>query len=69
LCSSGEDRDSVILQSVLSIPVIGFSQLPLSPETAQKELPLQPPSEDPNDVDIEEELKQAIQEPKTPPPK
>jgi predicted nucleic acid-binding protein len=61
-----DDDDIRSIAKTVDIPVIGFAELPLSPETAQKELPLQPPAEDPNDVDIEEELKQAIEDPKTP---
>jgi predicted nucleic acid-binding protein len=61
-----DDSDVRSIAKAVGIPVIGFSQLPLPPETAQKELPFKPPPEDPNDVDIEEELKQAIEEPKPP---
>ena len=55
-----DDKGIRSIAKSVDIPVISFADLPLPPETAQKELPLGPPPKDPNDVDIEEELKQEI---------
>jgi hypothetical protein len=61
-----DDKGIRSIAKSVDIPVISFAELPLPPETAQKELPLGPPPKDPNDVDIEEELKQEIQRPGPP---
>jgi hypothetical protein len=62
-----DDKGIRSIAKSVDIPVISFAELPLPPETAQKELPLGPPSKDPNDVDIEEELKQEVPGPKPTP--
>jgi len=66
-----DDDDVKSIGKSVGIPVISFAELPLPPEAAQKELPLAAPVEpllvDPNDIEIEDELKQEIQTPEPPP--
>ena len=62
-----DDDDIRAIAKSVDIPVISFAELPLPPETAQKELPLSPPPEDPHDIDIENELRQEIQGSEPPP--
>ena len=68
-----DDDDVKSIGKSVGIPVISFAELPLPPEAAQKELPLaaaapvEPLLIDPNDIEIEDELKQEIQTPEPPP--
>jgi hypothetical protein len=66
-----DDDDVKSIGKSVGIPVISFAELPLPPEAAQKELPLATPVEplliDPNDIEIEDELRQEIQTPEPPP--